>query len=171
VPELDENNPKIAKLTLKEQLEWHRDKPACANCHRNLDPWGIALEEYNAIGLTHNEWASRTSQTSDQTSKKERQRHRSGKQGKVEPIDASSVLPGGAKVSGAAELKQHLMQDRRELFARSVVKRLAGYALGRQLTLGDEAAINELTREFLHNDLRMKSLIVSLTQSELFRTK
>ena len=51
VPDLDEMNPNFAKLSVREQLEAHRNKESCASCHRGIDPWGIALENFDAIGL------------------------------------------------------------------------------------------------------------------------
>ena len=50
VPSLDEANPDFAKLSIREQLEVHRDKESCASCHRDIDPWGIALENFDAVG-------------------------------------------------------------------------------------------------------------------------
>ena len=50
VPELDQANPKFARLSVREQLEVHRSKPSCASCHRNIDPWGIALENFECRG-------------------------------------------------------------------------------------------------------------------------
>ncbi|MEM7009912.1 MAG: DUF1592 domain-containing protein [Verrucomicrobiota bacterium] len=50
VPEIDVADPEIAKLTLKERLEQHRDDPACFSCHQRIDPWGIAFENYDAVG-------------------------------------------------------------------------------------------------------------------------
>ncbi|HIA61346.1 MAG TPA: DUF1588 domain-containing protein, partial [Planctomycetaceae bacterium] len=50
VPDLDESNPEFARLSVREQLEVHRNKESCASCHRGIDPWGIALEHYDAIG-------------------------------------------------------------------------------------------------------------------------
>lgn len=50
VPEIDVADPEIAKLTLKERLEQHRDDPACFSCHQRIDPWGIAFENFDAVG-------------------------------------------------------------------------------------------------------------------------
>ena len=51
VPELEDTNPKHKNLSIREQMEVHREKAACANCHRDIDPWGIAFEQYDAVGL------------------------------------------------------------------------------------------------------------------------
>jgi len=50
VPEIDLSDPEIAKLTLKERIEDHRNSAACLSCHQKIDPWGIAFENYDALG-------------------------------------------------------------------------------------------------------------------------
>ena len=50
VPPLESEDPNFAKLSVRKQLEIHRNDPACDDCHRGIDPWGIALENFNAIG-------------------------------------------------------------------------------------------------------------------------
>ncbi|MFO0803407.1 MAG: DUF1592 domain-containing protein [Gemmataceae bacterium] len=75
VPEVDLTNPEILKLTLKERIADHRNKPACASCHSRIDPWGISFENYDALGVfrTHI---------------------------KNKPVDASSVLFNGQPRTG-----------------------------------------------------------------------
>ena len=50
VPEIDLSDPEIAKMTLKQRIEDHRNKAACLSCHQKIDPWGIAFENYDALG-------------------------------------------------------------------------------------------------------------------------
>ena len=50
VPEIDLADPEIAKLTLKQRIENHRDHAACMSCHAKIDPWGIAFENFDAVG-------------------------------------------------------------------------------------------------------------------------
>ena len=50
VPEIDLADPEILKLTLKQRMEQHRDDPACYSCHAKIDPWGIAFENFDAVG-------------------------------------------------------------------------------------------------------------------------
>lgn len=157
VPELDPESPDLAGLSLKEQLAAHRNKDACGNCHRGIDPWGIPLENFNAVGL----W--QTESTVRQISK--------GKGTAGAPVDSSSVLPDGTELGGLDELKTYLRENRRELFARAVVRRLATYALGRSLDFGDRKTIDELTTVFIDSDFRLNQLIVALVKSDSFLTK
>ena len=152
VPDLDAESPDLAKLTLKEQLAVHREKASCANCHQGIDPWGVPLEHFDAIGRWRNEIP----------------KHRK-RPAKI--VDASSTLPNGTKISGLFELKKYLVDQRRELFARSIVKRLMAFGLGRSLDFGDREAIEQLTSSFMENDFRLESLIVDFVQSESFQTK
>lgn len=159
VPELDAESPNRAGLSLKDQLAAHRDKEACGNCHRGIDPWGIPLENFNAVGLWQTESTVR------------RINKGKGKSAKGTPVDASSVLPDGTEIDGLDELKLYLRENRRELFARAVVRRLATYALGRSLDLGDRTTIDELTTVFIESDFRLNQLIVALVKSDSFLTK
>lgn len=159
VPELDSESPDLAGLSLKQQLALHRDKESCGNCHRGIDPWGVPLENFSATGLWQTESALR--------------RTGQGKspQSSGTPVDASSVLPDGTRIDGVNDLKSYLRNHRQRLFGRSVVRRLAAYALGRSLDLGDRESVDELTTVFIDSDFRLNQLIVTLVKSDLFLTK
>ena len=96
-------------------LETHRANAVCASCHARMDPLGLSLENFDAIG----QW-----RTMD-----------AGK-----PIDASGVLLDGTKVQGPAELRQALVAQK-EQFVRTVTAKLLTYALGRGTEYYDEPAI------------------------------
>ena len=83
-------------------------------------------------------------------------------------VDAATELPSGEKLDGATELKRYILQHRREQFARSFVRRLATYALGRQLDFADEPVLQRLTQAFLEDNCRPRPLIADLVASELF---
>ena len=146
VPDLDETNPDFAKLTIREQLEVHRDKESCASCHRGIDPWGIALENFDAIGRFRTEAHNK-------------------------PVVASDTLPNGTELDGVVSLKNYLVEHRSEDFARALVSRLTVYALGRNLELSDEDLIDDLTNSFANNDYQMMHLIQELVASDAFRVK
>lgn len=141
-PELDSENPDLAKLSLREQLEVHRKKESCNNCHRGIDPWGLPLEEFNALG----HWQKKAGENAP-------------------PV----LLPDGSEVADSAALKRFLVEEKREWFARSAVRRLVTYALGRSTDLGDREALDELTRTFEQHGYRFRPLIVEMVCSEMFR--
>lgn len=146
VPEIDLSDPEIAKLTLKERIEDHRNHAACLSCHQKIDPWGIAFENYDAMG-----------------------RWRDQIDGK--PVDATSVLPSRASLDGMKGLKEHLIQQRQEQFVRATVEKMASFALGRQLAFGDRAEITGITKQVQKSGIGLRTIVIHLVTSELFRTQ
>jgi len=154
VPALDEADPKFLELPLREQLEIHRSAEACVKCHRGIDPWGIALENFNAVGL----WRDVV-------------RRKVGKKFQTSPVKAVDVLPDGHRIDGVHALKEYLITERKDDFARALVRRLVTYALGRRLELSDQQTIDDLTESLSAEDYRLRPLIFRIVSSELFQTK
>lgn len=154
VPSLEEANPEFRQLSIREQLEIHRTKESCNNCHRNIDGWGIALENFDAVG----KWRTDIQRgVGDGT--------------ETHLIDATVELPGGHEVAGADGLRAYLASDRKQEFARSLVSRMLTYALGRSLELSDQSAIDDILEQFARDDYRLKRLVHKVVASEPFRTK
>lgn len=145
VPEVDLADPEIAKMTLKERIADHRDDPACYSCHARIDPWGIALENYDAMGLFR-------------TSIKDK------------PVDATSELFNKKTLAGIDGLKDYLLAERQDQFARAMTHKLTAYALGRHLAFADHADISELTLEFRRKGDRLRDLVHLLVQSRIFNS-
>lgn len=154
VPELEADNPVFAKLPIKQQLELHNNKAACADCHSRLDPWGIPFEHYDAVGLWRDEV-----------------RRMAGKGFVKSPVDADAVLPGGQKVSGMADLKSVLLSTKRDEFVRALVRNLLTYSLGRTLDHTDRQDVEELIKQFESGGLQLDELIVAIAKSKAFQTK
>ncbi|MFT5328082.1 MAG: hypothetical protein ACI8P0_005990, partial [Planctomycetaceae bacterium] len=154
VPNLDQQDRDIASLPLKEQLKEHRENEACARCHRGIDPWGIALEEFDAVGLL-----------------RDKIQRKSGKRILAFEVDAKATLPGGHEVDGLGDLKTHLLTEKREQFARTLVRRLLSYSLGRSLELSDHETVDKLTKQFVASDYRLKNLIHLIVASDTFGSK
>ncbi|MEM1293849.1 MAG: DUF1592 domain-containing protein, partial [Verrucomicrobiota bacterium] len=154
VPSLDAENPDFAKLSVREQLAAHREEPGCVDCHRGIDPWGVALEHFDAVGLYRDTIQRKV-----------------GKKFVSNPVVAADVLPGGHEVNGVAELRQFLLTERRDQFAHAFVAKLLGYAVGRTLELTDEPQIEAISHEFAEHDYRLRKLVELVASSEAFRTK
>jgi len=113
-------------LTERKLTELHSTQAACAGCHRTIDPYGFALEGFDAIGR------ARTKDTS----------------GLV--VDANAMLPArgaddpATPVEGLGGLRDHLVSHHRDEFARQFAKKLLGYSLGRSVQLSDEPLLEEL---------------------------
>ena len=145
VPEVDLTDPEILKMTLKERIINHRNKPACISCHSRIDPWGIAFENYDALG-------SFRTQINDQA------------------VDATSELFNRQPLAGIDGLKRYLLIDRQDQFARAMVHKLMAYALGRPLAFGDNADIDSLTAQFRRRDDGLRGLIHLIINSNLFNS-
>lgn len=146
VPEVDLTNPEILKMTLKERIADHRNNAACISCHAKIDPWGIAFENYDALGIF------RTSI-------------------KNKPVDATSELFNKQTLAGMDGVKGYLLMDRQDQFARAMVHKLTAYALGRPLSFGDRADIDALTSRFRQRDDKLGDLIPLIITSNLFNSK
>ncbi|NBV25312.1 MAG: DUF1585 domain-containing protein, partial [Proteobacteria bacterium] len=146
VPQVDLTNPEILKMTLKERIVDHRNKPACLACHSRIDPWGIAFENYDALGVF------RTSI-------------------KNQPVDATAELFNRQTLAGVDGLKRYLLTDRQDQFARAMVHKLTAYALGRPLSFADRADIDSLTAQFRQRGDGLGDLINLIVSSNLFNSK
>ncbi|UCS95262.1 DUF1592 domain-containing protein [Echinicola marina] len=144
VPELDPETPGFDELTLKEQLFVHRDKAACMDCHKKIDPYGIVFENYNAVGRF-------------QTVAMDK------------PIDTEAELPSGEQVDGIDEIKSYILNMKKDDFTRSLVKHLFSYAMGRDVTFVDEREIESIVKEVRSDDYRFQSVIENIVLSPSFR--
>lgn len=159
VPELNGESPDMAKLSVKQQLEAHREDPSCADCHKGIDPWGVAMENFDAIG----QWREKI------------RRKDLVKKRRIEweeiPVDAKANLPDGEIVQGMADLKQYLVEQKSEAFARALTARMTSYALGRDLEFTDEEIVDKVAEDFVTHDFRLSYLIQRIAGSELFFRK
>jgi hypothetical protein len=131
--------------TVRARLEQHRNKTTCNMCHGVIDPTGLALENFDAIG----EW-----RTTD-------------RQAKV-PIDASTVLPTGVAINGVVDLGAQLAA-RPAMFAQTVTERLMMYAMNRQLEYFDMPQIRAIVRGAEKDKYKLSSLILGVVHSDAFR--
>jgi hypothetical protein len=134
-------------LSMRERLSRHRANPVCSSCHSMLDPLGLALENFDAVG----KWRTR-----DES---------------AHPIDASAVLPDGTKVAGPEELRQAILA-RSDRFVATFTEKLLTYAIGRRLEYSDAPAVREILRQTSSNDFRLASgIILEVAQSTPFQMR
>ena len=110
-------------------MEDHRNDPACMSCHVKIDPWGIAFENFDAVG----KW-----------------RDSIGKN----PVDSTSKLYNKHELRGIEGLKDYLMDNRQDQFARALCYKMASYALGRPLTFGDRSLVEKISSQSEQNSMR-----------------
>ena len=157
VPDLESDDPGFQSLPVRKQLEAHRRKEACNDCHRGIDPWGIPFERYDAVGL----WREAVVRSPAR---------RKGNE-VTAPVEDQSTLPGGHQVQGINDLKAFLLKHRKRRFAMALTSKLLAYSLGRSLTFEDAKEVESLTDQFEKRDHRLSSLLVAIAQSEPFRRK
>jgi mono/diheme cytochrome c family protein len=146
VPVVDLTDPRILKLTPKERMADHRNQAACRSCHAKIDPWGISLENFDAIGRF------RTT-INDQ------------------PVDASAVLHNQQPLVGVAGLKGYLMANRQDQFARAMVHKLSTYALGRPMSFADRVELDKVATELKERGNGLQDLVSLIIHSRLFSLK
>ncbi|MGL5096532.1 MAG: DUF1588 domain-containing protein, partial [Planctomycetia bacterium] len=145
----------IDKATVRKRLEIHRTRAQCARCHSHIDPFGFALENYDAAGL----W---------------RDKEGFGYKGRVErddpAVDATSTLPDGTKVDGVAGLQSAVLK-RGDDFLRCLATKLLTYALGRELGVADRPLVLAAVDHMKQNRRTLRSLVEFTTTSEAFHSK
>lgn len=146
VPEIDLADPEIAKLTLKQRIEDHRNHAACMSCHAKIDPWGIAFENFDAVGS----WRTQI-------------------EGK--PVDASSRLFNKQKLDGMDGLKRYLLENRQDQFTRAIVHKLTTFALGRPLTFADRSSVDQITADLRKQGDGLATMVTLIVTSKLFQSK
>ena len=145
VPTLESSNKSGKPLAVRDMLELHRANATCAGCHARMDPLGLSLENFDAIG----QWRSNDAGTT---------------------IDASGVLLDGTKVNGPRELRQAIMAQQTQ-FAKAVTEKLLTYSLGRGLEYYDQPAIRLIDRTAATDNYRWSSLMLAIVKSPPFQQR
>jgi hypothetical protein len=128
--------------SLRERMEAHRKSPACASCHRRMDPLGFALENFDAVG----KW-------------------RAASDGAA--IDPSGVFPDGSRFEGIGGLRA-LLAAHKEDFARTLGEKLLAYAIGRGLDYRDMPAVRQIARDAARNGYSWSSIVSGIVKSPPF---
>ena len=146
VPELEETAEGGEVLSMRQRMEQHRKNPSCAVCHAQMDPLGLALENYDAVGR----WRELSESS--------------------QPIDATGVLPDGSAFDGPAGLRG-VLAGRSEEFVTTMTEKLLIYALGRGLEVADAPVVRQIVRRVETGDHRFSSLIMGVIESPPFQMR
>ncbi len=157
---IEEDDPKVRPIS--EHLELHRENLACASCHEKIDPWGLALERFDAIGAYR-------------------------EQDRVIPPDEIYLPPwkqkpvtfeflefvefdDGMQVRDMPQFKAYLL-SRKDEFARGFAEQMAIHALGRELLIRDQAALDSIVNNLRDRDYRFHVLVEEIVLSKPFQTR
>jgi hypothetical protein len=145
IPGFPENQEGAAPKTVRERLESHRANPTCASCHGVMDPLGLALENFDAIGA----WRDKDRET-------------------AKPIDSSGQLADGTPVDGPVDLRNALLAKPDE-FVQTLTVKLMTYGLGRSVEYYDMPAVRKVVREAARDHYKFSAILSAIARSEPFR--
>jgi mono/diheme cytochrome c family protein len=148
VPPFEEDAGAAKPKSVRERMEQHRRNPACASCHRMIDPAGLALENFDATGA----WRTRDGGT------------------RGAPVDATGQLVDGTQINGVVELRAALLREP-ETFVRTLTEKLMTYAVGRGLTATDMPAVRTVVRDTARDQYRFSSVILEIVRSVPFQMR
>jgi len=134
------------QLTVRRRLEMHRNTKSCAACHGVIDPVGLAMENYNALG----QWRQKDVDAGA-------------------AIDAGGKLADGTPVNGVNALRDYIA-SRPDLFVQTFTENLLTYALGRSVSYYDMPLVRKLVRDAATQHYRFSSLVMGIVTSPAFLT-
>jgi hypothetical protein len=146
VPPLTDDHGAGRTLSMRERMVRHRANPACSGCHQLMDPAGLSMENFDAIGR----WRTRSEAGT--------------------MVDASGGLPDGSTFTGMAGLRAALL-DRPELFVTTVTEKLLTYALGRGVESYDAPSVRAIARRARTDDYRFSSIVLGIVESRPFQMR
>ena len=132
--------------TMRELMEKHRNNPTCFECHRKIDPLGLAMENFDHIGAWRDRYAKKL------------------------PIDASGEMPDGTTFEGAEGIRDYLL-NRPDQFAHCLTEKLMVYGLGRRLSFTDQDDIDQIVSTLKQQGGGLRDLVHLVIQSEPFQSK
>ena len=132
-------------VTVRERLELHGAQPSCNMCHGVIDPIGLALENFNAVGA----WRDKDRDAAT-------------------VIDAAGHLAGGEPVNGPVDLSKALIRQKAS-FVETLTEKVMAYGLGRQLDYNDMPQVREIVRQAARQDYRFAAIVKGVVESESFQ--
>lgn len=144
--------PQGARITIRQRIETHARNASCAACHRNIDPLGLAFDQYDAIGQWRNREIVPTGLGEDPL------------------VDASGVMPDGRPFTDSVHFKRLLLEDREQI-ARAFIEHLCTYALRRVLTMDDQEDIQSIVEEAQQKEFGVRDIVRAVALSELMKKR
>jgi hypothetical protein len=151
LPDVPALEPDIRGATsIRDQLAKHREIATCNECHRKMDPWGFALESFDAVGAFRSDYAT-------------------GQRNKTIPVDASGKLPSGEAFQDVRGLRS-IWGERQDQFVHGLTEKLLIYALGRELSFSDRPQVDAIVEELARRGGGLQDLVELIVTSVTFRS-
>jgi cytochrome c551/c552 len=147
----DERSGRQRVLSVRERIEKHRENPACASCHKIMDPIGLALENFDAVGA----YRERDGQSLSSIGS---------------PINASGQLMDGTPVDGVVTLRKALLKEP-EIFVGALTEKLLTYATGRGVAYYDMPTVRGIVRDARQTHYSFASLVSGIVHSAPFQMR
>ncbi len=152
VPPLNENANRGGRiLTMRERMEEHRRNPVCAQCHKIMDPIGLSMENFDAVGA----WRTRDGDSVT---------------GPGTPIDSQGELLDGTRVDGVVSLRRALLRQP-DMFVQTVTEKLMIYGLGRGLQPYDMPEVRAIVHDTAQNNYRFSAIVMGIINSTAFQKR
>ena len=139
--------------TVRERLAKHRADPACAECHRKIDPLGFGLETFDAIGRWREAYAKPKGNAS------------------VSKVDSTGEFGSGETYQDFCDFKKILVASRTDVFTRHLIKQVLSYAAGRHMESIDDFVIEDILQVVKKDGYGLRTLVVEALASEIFRSR
>ena len=164
-------NAPTETFTIKETINEHRKNPACASCHSKMDPFGLAMENFDVLGRYRESYqkfvVTKTTIEVTAEGKTKKTEKTSRKFEATTKVDASTAHRDGRPIAGIKGLKNLMLEDQDKI-ARNLLTKLSEYAMGREMHYADSEMIHRLLEASKNNDYQLRDLMISIVADESF---
>jgi hypothetical protein len=161
-------------FTIKDSINEHRKNPQCASCHNKMDPFGLAMENFDVLGRYRESYQKYVmtkvpyeEKREGKVIQKERITHKFVDTTKVE---SDAVHRDGRSINGMEGLKQLLLEDK-DAIAMNLLTKISEYAMGREMNYADSERLQRLLERSKKNDYKLRDLLLSVIADEAFTTR
>ena len=163
-------DPPSETFTIKDNINEHRKDPNCATCHSKMDPFGLAMENFDVLGRyreTYQNFVVTKIPEEKKDGKVVKQERITSKFVDTTKVDSEAVHRDGRAIDGMEGLKRLMMEDKDKI-ARNLLTKLSEYAMGREMNYSDSEMIDRLLEASKKNDYKLRDLMVSIIADESF---
>jgi len=161
-------------FTIKDTINEHRNNPVCASCHSKMDPFGLAMENFDVLGR-YRESYQKFVVTKVPYEKKEKDKivkkvRITREYVDTTKVESDAVHRDGRAINGIEGLKKLMLEDKDEI-AKNLLTKLSEYAMGREMNYADSDMLHRLLEASKKNDYKLRDLMVSIIADESFTNR